>query len=234
MQQSFWRKGLIIVLLAGCVSACQGGIGGKLPAGRFPEGQPTARPEGEGWTELFGAAQAAGWKNVTDGNASVFELKDGVFHIFGKSGAYMAYEPETFGDFTLHIEFKVTRGANSGVFFRTDPKDPVQGGIEVQVLDDHGVAPNRNGSGAIYDAVTPMFNLARPAGEWNSYDITCRGSEVEVVMNGWRVIHTDLSQMTMPVGKFNTPFAELPRDGHIVLQDHGAEVWYKNLVIKRL
>jgi len=205
-----------------------------LPAGRFPEGAPTPRPEGEGWTDLFDAAHAAGWRNVTDGNPDVFELKDGVFHIFGKSGSYMAYEPEAFGDFTLHIEFKVTKGANSGVFFRSDPKDPVQGGIEVQVFDDHGVVPNRHGSGAIYDVATPMFNMARPGGEWNSYDITCRGAEVEVVMNGWRVIHTDLSLMTKPIGKFNTPLAELPRTGHIILQDHGAEVWYKNLVIKRL
>lgn len=234
MRRSVLYIGAMALFLLGFLAACRGVGPSKLPAGRFPEGQPTARPEGEGWIDLFDAAHAAGWKNVTDGDASVFELRDGVFHIFGKSGAYMAYEPETFGDFALHIEFKVTRGANSGVFFRTDPKNPVQGGIEVQVLDDHGVAPNRNGSGSIYDVVTPMFNMARPAGEWNSYDITCRGSEVEVVMNGWRVIHTDLSQMTMPIGKFDTPLAALPRDGHIILQDHGAEVWYRNLVVKRL
>lgn len=227
------RKRSLVVLLS--VAVLTGCFGKGAPDGRVPEGTPTARPEGEGWLDLFAEPHAGAWKNVTDDTGGIFELKDGVFHVPGGSGThYVALMSESYADFQLHVEFKVAKGANSGVFVRSDPKDPVYRGIEVQVLDDCGQAPDKNGSGSIYDIVTPMFNLARPAGEWNSYDITCRGSEMAVVMNGWRVVWTDLSKMTMPIGKFDTPLAELPREGHIILQDHGGEVWFRNLVIRRL
>jgi hypothetical protein len=53
-------------------------------------------------------------------------------------------------------------------------------------------------------------------------------------MNGWKILDLDLSRMTTPIGKFDTPLAELPKVGHVILQDHGAEVWFRNLVIKPL
>jgi hypothetical protein len=132
------------------------------------------------------------------------------------------------------MEFKLAKGANSGIFLRAQPNDPVYRGFEVQVLDDFGDSPNKNGSGSIYDVVTPMFNLARPAGEWNSYDITVRGTNVVVIMNGWKVIDTDLALMTEPLGKFPVAYADLPREGLLMLQDHGGEVWYRNILLKRL
>lgn len=201
---------------------------------RLPQGEPTAAPGGEGWVNLLDAAHASQWQN-TSGKVTGFEIKDGVFHIPGtKVGGYLMYSGETFKDFEMHIEFKVAAKANSGVFFRSNPKDPVQGGFEIQVLDDAGTPPNKNGSGSLYDVVTPMFNMTQPAGEWNSYDITCKGSNLIVVMNGWKVVDADLAKMTMPIGKFDTPLAQLPQDGHFLLQDHHGEVWYRNLLVKKL
>ena len=78
-----------------------------------------------------------------------------------------------------------------------------------------------------------MFNMSRPAGEWNSYDISVRGREVIVVMNGWTVVHTDFDKMTKPLGKFETPYAQMPLEGLFALQDHGGEVWYRNILIKK-
>jgi hypothetical protein len=105
-------------------------------------------------------------------------------------------------------------------------------GFEVQVLEDFGKPPNKNSCGSIYDVVTPMFNMSRPAGEWNSYDISVKGAEVIVIMNGWMVIHTDLGKMKTRLGKFKIPYAELPREGNIALQDHGGEAWYRNILIR--
>lgn len=201
---------------------------------RVPEGQPTARPTGEGWVDLLSGENAKDWKNVTD-DQTVFTIEDGVMHVLGvKDTQYFAYMAETWGDFEMHVEFKTTPDANSGVFFRTNPDNPVYAGMEIQVYGDFGVAPHRNGCGSLYDIATPMFNMVRPNGEWNSYDITFEGDHLVVVFNGWKVLDLDIGQMTMPIGKFDTPLAELPKTGHVVLQDHGQEVWYRNLVVRPL
>ncbi len=199
-----------------------------------PEGAPTAAPTGEGWINLLSEEEIPLWKNITD-DMDIFEIKDGELHIFGRTLTklrYAGYTGRAFSDFELHLEFKVTRRANSGLFLRVLENDPVRRGFEVQVIDDHGKPPTLTGSGAIYDAVSPMFNLARPAGEWNSYDISARNGHIVVHMNGWKVIDVNFDQMTKPVGKFTLPFAELPREGLIALQDHGGEVWYRNVFVR--
>lgn len=200
-----------------------------------PVGTCTPPPSGPGWINLLDPEHRDGWRNITD-DKDIFALEGEQLHIFGHTVyplRYVGYERERFGDFELHLEVKVTPGANSGIFLRAQPNDPVYRGFEVQVLEDHGDAPHKNGSGALYDVVTPMYNMALPAGEWNSYDITVIGGEVIVFMNGWRVVHANLDQMTQPLGKFTTPFATLPRDGLLLLQDHGGEVWYRNIWIKK-
>lgn len=226
-------KGTVVALVAILVAAvgCAYFFRGRAPV---PVGRPTEAPTGAGWIHLLDDEHASGWENVTDEKA-IFEIADGQLHIFGRSLwplRYVGYTAQDFGDFDLHVEFKVAGGANSGIFLRSKANDPVYRGFEIQVLDDHGKAPWKNGSGAIYDIVTPMFNMARPAGEWNSYDITADGTSVVVVMNGWKVIDTDLALMTEPYGKFTIPYAKLPHAGMLALQDHGGEVWYRNLAVR--
>lgn len=206
----------------------------RRPIEPVPVGNPTPAPEGDGWVDLLGADHAASWKNVTD-DKDIFEIRNGMLHIYGDSIyplRYVGYTGREFQDFDLHVEVRVEPGANSGIFLRANPEEPVQRGFEVQVLDDYGKAPSNTGSGAIYDVVTPMHNMARPAGQWNSYDIRVEGSLVEVVMNGWLVVKSDFSKMTEPIGKFATPYAELPGSGLIMLQDHGGEAWYRNVFVK--
>jgi hypothetical protein len=202
--------------------------------GPMPQGEPTAPPQEEGWVNLLDEAHAGGWKNIGD-DRDIFEVKDGMLHIPGTFGKlrYAGYAAESFGDFDLHLEFKVTTRANSGVFLRVPPTESVFRGFEVQVLDDHGRPPTWHTSGAIYDIVTPMLNMSRPTGEWNSYDMSVVGSHVTVRMNGWLVIDTDFSKMTKPLGKFDAPYAEMPKEGLIAFQDHGGEVWYRSVFVKK-
>jgi len=205
-------------------------------AGPVPVGEPTLPPAGEGWIDLFDKENASDWENVTD-DRDLFRLEAGVLHLFGTSVyplRYIGYTGREFRDFELHVEFRIEGGGNSGIFLWADPDAPVQRGFEVQILDDHGRAPDKRGSGAIYDVVTPMYNLARPAGEWNSYDIRVEGSRVTVLMNGFKVIDTDFDLLTQPVGKFETPYAELERSGLILIQDHGGEAWFRNMRVRSL
>jgi hypothetical protein len=222
----------VCAFAVGCVS--QSYLVGLFDRGPVPVGAPTARPRGEGWIDLLDAEHAAQWKNVGD-EKDIFQIRDGVLHIYGRTVyplRYVTYTGERFADFDLHLEFKVARRANSGVFLRTQPNDPVNRGFEVQVLEDFGKRPTKNSCGAIYDVVTPMYNLSRPAGEWNSFDISVKGKQVVVVMNGWKIVDADLGRMTTTLGKFPIAYNDLPLEGNVALQDHGGEVWYRNVVVK--
>ena len=199
-----------------------------------PTGKPTRVPEGEQWVDLLDAEHAPLWKNVSD-EADIFEIVDGMLHIYGVTVSplrYVGYTGEMLGNFDLHIEYMLTPRANSGIFIRKQPDDDVMRGFEIQVLDDFGDAPTRNTSGAIYDVVTPMFNLSRPAGEWNSFDIAVREQQVIVYHNGWMILYTDIGLMDTPLGKFEYAFKDLPLTGMLALQDHGGEAWYRNIRVQ--
>lgn len=199
-------------------------------------GEPTEPPSGPDWVNLLDADHAPNWENVTD-DKEIFEVSDGVLHIYGRTVyplRYVGYPEREFSDFELHLEYKLAPGANSGVFLRSRFVDPVNRGFEIQILDDAGQPPTKNGTGAVYDVITPMYNMSRPTGQWNSIDLRVEGTEVDVKVNGWRVILADFAQLTEPIGKFETPYAELPLTGHVVLQDHGGEVWYRNILVREL
>jgi hypothetical protein len=205
------------------------------PAGKpVPVGGLTPVPEGPGWVDLLDETHSTLWRNATD-DKDIFEITDGMLHIYGVTLTplrYVAYPDTEVGDFDLHLEYKLVRGANSGVFIRKQPNDEVMRGFEIQVLDDFGKPPTRNTSGGIYDVTTPMYNMSRPAGEWNSFDIYLRGKMVAVYHNGWMVVYTDLGMMKEPLGKFSYAFSDLPTKGMLALQDHGGEVWYRNIRIR--
>ncbi|MCP4642773.1 MAG: DUF1080 domain-containing protein [bacterium] len=226
---------ILPVLVAVSIAAVTAGAAKKKdePLPR-PVGTLTPAPAGDGWIDLFDASHQKEWK-LDKPRDGIFAFEDGVMHISGhKPTRYIGYMKETFSDFQLHVEFKVTKDANSGVLFRADPSSPPYTGMEIQVYDDHGKPPSWYGCGALYDVASPMFNMSNPAGEWNSLDITLKGKHLVTVMNGWKVLDVDLSVMKRPVGKFKTPYDQLSLEGHLFLQDHGNELWYRNVRIKKL
>ena len=96
-------------------------------------------------------------------------------------------------------------------------------------------------AGAIYDCQEPTKNAIKPAGEWNRCVLTCKGSRVEVVLNGDKIIDMDVDQWTKaganPDGtpnKFKQAIKDFARVGYVGFQDHGRPVWYRNIKIKRL
>jgi hypothetical protein len=96
----------------------------------------------------------------------------------------------------------------------------------VQILDTYGLEkPTNHDCGGVISAQAPSKNMAKPAGEWNRYTITCVGSNVKVVFNGQQVIDLDLSK---------SPLKDRPLEGHIGFQDEARRVWYRNVRIKEL
>ena len=200
----------------------------------------TEQERRDGWVLLFDGKTPAGWEN-NGKPLPAANVQGGAINPH-KAGAYVTYHREKFDHFVLSCEFKVSPGANSGIFFRVgDPNDPVQTGFEMQVFDSAGKPPDKHTCGALYDAVAPSADAAKPAGEWNHVQITADRSRIKVVLNGQQVVDADLDRWTEagknPDGtknKYKTALKQFPRSGYIGLQDHNHPVWFRNIKVKKL
>ena len=157
----------------------------------------------------------------------------------------MMIHEKPWSDFELALDFKISKGCNSGVFVRTYPLTPRPGkdvgfnGIEI-AIDDTKTAGFVD-TGAIYDLVKPERNAMKPVGEWNHMVLTCDGPKISVELNGEVVTRMNLDEWTEPnkrpdgtAHKFDVAYKKHPRSGYIGLQDHGSACWYKNIKLKPL
>jgi 3-keto-disaccharide hydrolase len=164
---------------------------------------------------LFNGKDLTGWTAL--GRTNQWVATGGVLQS-PKSGANIRTD-KTFKDFKLHIEFRYPKGSNSGIYLR--------GRYEVQVSDNAGAEPTKGDYGAIYGFILPGEMAAKPAGEWQSMDITLIGRTVTVVANGKTII----SNQVIPGPTGGAIDSKEGEPGPIMLQgDHGA-VEYRNITI---
>lgn len=164
---------------------------------------------------LLHANNLGGWH--ASGPTNQWTVSNGVLSS-PRSGSNLVTDRK-FGDFKLHVEFRYPKESNSGVYLR--------GRHEVQIQDDYGNPPWNDRFSGIYGFISPTVIAAKPAGQWNSYDITLVGRMVTVVANGQRVIcNQEIPGITG--GALDSNEGE---PGPIFLQgDHGP-VEYRNIVI---
>jgi hypothetical protein len=191
---------------------------------------PDLRGADDGFVSMFDGVTLNGWK--TTGNWKVEE--GGVVALHPRPGEkgwqrYDAYltTDRKYKDFVIDLEFKIKEGGNSGVFLRVgDTTNHVESGFEVQILDTHGKPnPGNHDCGGVIRAAAPTKNMAKPAGEWNRYVITCKGSNLKVELNGEQIIDLALDK---------SPLKDRPLEGYIGFQDEAKNVWYRNVRIKEL
>ena len=143
-------------------------------------------PDTTGWKDLFA-------QDLSDAtNAEHWKWEDGT--LVAKDHETL-WTKESYSDFVLDLEFKVAKESNSGVFLHSGNIKDTLAALEIQVHE------NTDGSkygmvAAIYDAMPPSKEMAKPVGEWNHFTITCKDSLVIVVFNGEEVIHADLDTWT--------------------------------------
>jgi hypothetical protein len=211
----------------------------------------------QGWRLLWDGKTAAGWRsaNAPGFPAQGWSLANGELSVVAKSGGGDIMTDEEFGAFELQMEFKVTAGANSGIFYLlTSPRDPVSGaplGLEYQILDDERHPDAKKGNegnrtlASLYD-IYPRAKLMTNVGigpkvdVWQHARIVSRADgTVEHWLNGVKVLAfrrgSDDYRAHVAAGKFrNTPgFGEAPR-GRILLQDHGDAVSFRSIKIREL
>ena len=150
------------------------------------------------------------------------------------------WSKEQFDDFEISLQYKTSNKANSGLFFRTDPKNAVQGGFEIQIASP-GIYSGKHVVGSLYDAKEPMVEAGKPDGEWNRLKLICKGSEFTAHLNGKKIIDLNIDDWNEPnknpdgsKNKFKTALNELPQKGHFGLQYHGQPVWFRNININPL
>jgi len=200
-----------------------------LAAGPLAGAEEKPAAEKEGFKPLFNGKNLDGW--TTKGN---WFVKDGILRLEPRPGErgwqrYDAYlwADKQYGDFVLDLEFKIKKGGNSGAFVRVkDRGNPVNTGIEVQILDTHGKKnPGPHDCGGVIGTVAPSKNMAKPAGQWNRMIVTCRGKQLTVKLNGEQIVDVDLSR---------TSRKNRPMKGWLGFQDEAKPLWYRNIYIKTL
>ncbi len=192
-------------------------------------------PSGSGklWASLYNGKDLSGW--VTTGNW--LPQKNGELLIQPRPGekgwqryADYIWTKKKYKDFILHVEYTYPKGGNSGVFFRVgDLKNPVNTGIEAQILDSTGKQGKltHHDHGGIIRTQGASKNVGRKAGEWNRMILHCKGSHLVVVLNGTKIHDFQMDKSAMK-GR--------PLEGHLGLQDHGQphNLRFRNIAVLEL
>ncbi len=177
----------------------------------------------EDWITLFDGKSFNGWEH--NGN---WVIEEGAFYRKTKGGN-LTYTVQTVpDDFELRFEWKVSKGCNSGVYYR-----PAQ--YEYQVLDNvnspYGENP-RQAAASLFFCMAPSKDATKPLGEWNEGRVICKGSVIQHWLNGEKVIDFDYTdpKWAKEIELLRIRGADLSaRGGKLWLQDHGADVWFRNL-----
>lgn len=178
-----------------------------------------------------------GWF-VKDGKKEAWTANGDMISCVLPGGGWLASEKQ-YDDFDLKIDYRIGPGGNSGLGIRFPTVgDPAHAGMEIQILDDD--APEYKGklvdaqyTGGLYYQVAPKAHPAKAPGQWNRYEVHCKGDLVRVKLNGVLIQDCDVSKETNGKGGHKS-LAERPRKGHIGMQSHGHQVDFRNIEIREL
>lgn len=209
----------------------------------------TAAEKAAGWTLLFDGHSLDGWRGYKKADAAGLRWKidDGSISLPAQTApgtkAGDIISKDTFEQFELAFDWRIAPGGNSGVkYFILEDRDSAIG-HEYQVIDDERhadakVGPHRQ-TAAFYDVLPATDRPIKPAGEWNTTRIVVRGQTVEHWLNGKKVLQYELNSPALKAAIAKSKFKGITRfgtrqNGHILLQDHGNQVWFRNIKIRRL
>jgi len=200
-------------------------------------------PADSQWRPLFDGETTAGWRGYRiEGMPEGWAVVNGNLTRVAPGGDIIT--EDQFANFELELEWNVSPGGNSGIFFRaTEEADRIyETAPEMQVLDDSAHADGANrltSAGANYGLYPAPKGIVRPAGEWNAVRIVVNGPHVEHWLNGEKVVSYELWSPDWEAKVANSKFVEWPGygravRGYIGLQDHGDWVAYRNIRIREL
>ncbi len=191
----------------------------------------------KGFSSLFDGTTLKGWI-LMHGKGPGYVVRDGTI-LCPTDGGGNLFTDKEYGNFVLRLEFKFEAGGNNGVGIRAPLEgDAAYAGMEIQILDhDHekykGWLKPTQRHGAVYDSIPPIADALKPAGEWNTEEITADGRKVRVILNGVLITDADLDSVTDPAILKKHPGLARTK-GHIGWLGHGSNVQFRNIRIKEL
>ncbi|MFC1502087.1 DUF1080 domain-containing protein [bacterium] len=205
----------------------------------------SASEEAAGWKLLFDGKTSRGWKSAK-GNAfpkTGWTIEEGVLIVQAGMGGGDIVTTDQYGSFELSLEFRLTTGANSGIKYCVQPATSL--GLEYQLLDDEkhpdaqeGVRGNRT-LASLYDLIPAENREIHPPGKWNHVRLLVKENHVEHWLNGKKVVEyetgTQIFRALLAKSKYkDIPGFGLHEMGHILLQDHGDTVSFRNIKIRTI
>lgn len=211
-----------------------------------------------GFVKLFDGKSTNGWHTYgKPGIGKAWKVEDGVLHFdaatkknLGASEGGDIVTDEEFQDFHLKLEWKLSPKGNSGIVFYIKEEAQYQAmwhtGPEMQVLDNG--TPNSDGhpdakitshrAGDLYDLMVSK-EAVKPVGEWNTAEIVSSKGKLDFYLNGMHTLSTTMWGEEWKSLVAKSKFKNMPgfgkfTKGKIGLQDHGDDVWFRNIMIKRL
>jgi hypothetical protein len=204
----------------------------------------------DGWVQLFDGKDLKGWRGYKkpDAASTRWKVENGLLTI-PQTGAGDTHGQQdlitdaTYEQFDLRWEWKISQGGNSGVKYFILEDEPSAIGHEYQLIDDERhpdakIGPHRQ-TAALYDVFPAHDRPMKPAGEWNTSEVIVKGKHVTHILNGKTVLEYDLDSPELMAAVAKSKFKDIkrfghPQDGHILVQDHGDQVWYRKIEIKTL
>ncbi len=192
-----------------------------------------------GWVLLFDGKTKEGWRGYNKPDApEKWVVDDGALK--GKGGGDLMTKGQ-YDNFELSLEWTLPKGGNSGIIYHVaETKGPSYvTGPEIQVLSEMKPG-NKNSCGSCYDLYGPTKDVLKPNGEWNQMRIVVKpGGHVEHWMNGEKICEYTIGSDDWNQRVANSKWKNQPQfgkiaKGYICLQDHGNEVWYRDIKIREI
>ena len=197
------------------------------------------KPDEEGFVPLFNGTDLTGWAGSVKG----YVVEDGK-RICKKKGGGQLYTKRDYANFIIRCDFKLEAGGNNGLAIRNPPGGhAAYQGMELQILDDdhkrYAKLQPYQYHGSIYGVVPAKRGHLKPAGEWNTQEVTADGTKTKVVLNGVAIVDADLQPFVdgadTPDHKGIKGHPGLKRAaGRIGFMGHGARVEFRGIRVKEL